>query len=789
MREGGQAMRKHRSGFFLTLFLLVSSALVVGLPFSSAEEEPEEYAAGDQYWDTPDEHFIFLNGTSSENAALTRVRPTSSTPTGMELIPYTAGSSDLILVAESAPATDSVNLSLNISAYFHFTLNAPIVTYCSSTTWSNPFGGKATTLSMRLLVDGKAIMNGTSDSVVLKSNDEAAPHNLTIEQQKINFTMMQHDVMSLEISVEHNCEGTQAQLNWGSFGSMSGLVLTGDLVKLEPKANVDDLGFAHLEMVAISPWGASEFIKNGMMIFGPILPDEYSTEDRDLAIQTFDEPMGERKVGGNQTAWTWATESRMSAGHYIAKFCLQTIDGNTLKECHFEGRYRFIVEEEKASIFTPVLWLTITSLGLVIAWIGVALKGGMLYPPPMMGAFLVMALLLIPLQMQLPDLNDQIQSMDDEAISDFSLLTYSNNSNATGYSLSELLEGNDAVVIGVFQPGSPNANDQMKEFTNAIDKIDGDVAFVQLATGQSVQMIDIEEHADLINGSWPILIDEQGGAIARQLPCGVSDGVVVIDNTMTVTWWRAGSASHSGIIEAVDGISTGGQQSIASVFTILWCAGALLLVALPRREWQAPEEALPPGSLWGGIMLGGVIGYAIINLPLLLLTLILGAGELWYWMDLVMVLWFIEQAAVIAWKGQSYEAKAINSIFCKLMPKSYVDWRTEKDLHTDIQLGMWIGWLGWIIIPMLIPQGISATARTGMFGVMVATFWALGIIFCIGLVTLIIRLVASWGGPISRAFGKYGQPEFARIMGALMVPVSLWMLIHIIIGLSLRGII
>jgi hypothetical protein len=158
-------------------------------------------------------------------------------------------------------------------------------------------------------------------------------------------------------------------------------------------------------------------------------------------------------------------------------------------------------------------------------------------------------------------------------------------------------------------------------------------------------------------------------------------------------------------------------------------------------------------------------------------------------MDLVMVLWFIEQAAVIAWKGQSYEAKAINSIFCKLMPKSYVDWRTEKDLHTDIQLGMWIGWLGWIIIPMLIPQGISATARTGMFGVMVATFWALGIIFCIGLVTLIIRLVASWGGPISRAFGKYGQPEFARIMGALMVPVSLWMLIHIIIGLSLRGII
>ncbi|HIA40044.1 MAG TPA: hypothetical protein EYN88_04080, partial [Candidatus Poseidoniales archaeon] len=664
MREGGPAMLKHRSGLFLALILFTSSLFVALSPsLAAAQEEPEVYPEGDMHWDMPDENLIFLDGVNADEATLTRVRPTSSTPTGNELIPYTGGSPVMVLTAEALPATDSVNLTLNISAFFHFTLNSPVITYCKQTSLLNP-GGKATTLYMRLLVGDKEIMSGVSNSVVLSTNDAAAPHNLTIEEQEVEFILAQHEILSLEISVEHNCEGTQAQLNWGSFGSMSGLVIKGDLVRPDPRASVDDLGFAHIELVPISPWGSEEISKVGLMIFGPVLPDEYDTDDRDLAIESFDSPMGERKVEGNRTAWTWVSTKPLSPGHHLAKFCIQTIDGNTLSECHFIGRYRFIVPEEETTIFTAALWMSLSSLLLLISWIGFSLKEGIFYPPQMIGAFLVMALLLIPLQMQLPDLDNNIHAGDDSPISDFSLLVFNNNSNGTSISLSQLLEGKDAVVIGVFQPGSPNAIDQKQEFEKAIDLLGDDVAFIQLATGQSVLMIDVESHAEKINGSWPILIDESGGRVARQLPCGVSDGVVVVDNANIVTWWRAGSASQSGIITAVEGIESGGQQSITSIFAVLWCAGALLLIGLPRREWQAPEEALPPGSLWGGIFAGGLLGFVLINLPILLLTLTFGAGEKWYWIDLVLALWLIEQAVFIVWKGKSLEVTAVNKIFC-----------------------------------------------------------------------------------------------------------------------------
>ncbi len=188
-------------------------------------------------------------------------------------------------------------------------------------------------------------------------------------------------------------------------------------------------------------------------------------------------------------------------------------------------------------------------------------------------------------------------------------------------------------------------------------------------------------------------------------------------------------------------------------------------------------------------MLGGIIGFSIYSMPIFLITLLLGAGELWYWIDLILALWLIEQAIFIAWKGYSLEVNFISSIYCKIMPKSYVDWRSPDNISTDIQIGLWVGWLSWFLVPMLIPQGISASARSGLFGILISVFWALGLLFCVGLVILIIRLIASWGGPISRAFGKYGQPEFVRMMGLYMVPIGIWYFAHVLLQLSSRGII
>ena len=82
MREGGPAMLKHRSGLFLALILFTSSLFVALSPsLAAAQEEPEVYPEGDMHWDMPDENLIFLDGVNADEATLTRVRPTSSTPT------------------------------------------------------------------------------------------------------------------------------------------------------------------------------------------------------------------------------------------------------------------------------------------------------------------------------------------------------------------------------------------------------------------------------------------------------------------------------------------------------------------------------------------------------------------------------------------------------------------------------------------------------------------------------------------------------------------------------------
>ena len=45
-----------------------------------------------------------------------------------------------------------------------------------------------------------------------------------------------------------------------------------------------------------------------------------------------------------------------------------------------------------------------------------------------------------------------------------------------------------------------------------------------------------------------------------------------------------------------------------------------------------------------------------------------------------------------------------------------------------------------------------------------------------GKLTLIFRFVASWGGPLSRAFGAYGSGPFSEALGWALIPVSLWAL-------------
>jgi len=780
-------------GFMLSIFLLSIFVGLDGINNVSAEgeEEDDAFPQGDMFWDMPDEHRLYLAGQTGEIANLTRTRPTDSSPTGTEIVGYTGISgAQEIIYAEAPPAINSINVSVNLSVYLHGIIRAPFANYCKTTGWGTLIE-KSTRIDVNILVNGQVIHSASSDEIVIDTINDADPANFTIDDVELNLTIMSGGILALQISVDHQCENSEAQFNWGSFGSASGIVIEGNFVQPVVEGDADDIGLAHIQMSSNSPWGLDDVSNTKLTIYGPIYDDQFDTDDFDLVIQDFNLPMGSKKIEMNQSAYTWVSDVPLEPGHYLAKFCIQVVDGNTINYCHIEGSYRVIVEEEDADLFTAWWWLASISLLMLIGWIGFAFKQGLLYPPPMMAAFLVLMILLIPLQMQLPSLEMDYNAREDGAATSFSLIgTSGEGANESSFiHLNDLLDGHSAVVIGVFQPGSPNAVDQYDNFARTMAKTD-DIAFAQLATGNNIQLIDIEEHAAIVNGSWPVMVDEKDSKIAKQFPTGASDGIVIIDASHTITWWKVGSASDGEIIKAIGNIDNGGQQSITSVFSLLWtCAFTLLLVALPRKKWEAPEEPLPPGGYWASLMLNGVAGFAVVALPIIILTTILGVGEFWLWIQVGLAAWLIFQAAFVLKKGNSLEAGIVGALLRKLYTNGYTEWRGADEIRNDVQIGIWIGWLSWLMLPMLMPQGISATMRSGLWGIVMGVLLLIGLFICVGFVNLFIRLIASWGGPLSRMFGKIGQPEFARFYGFLILPIAIWMLLFAVIQVKAAGLI
>ena len=163
---------------------------------------------------------------------------------------------------------------------------------------------------------------------------------------------------------------------------------------------------------------------------------------------------------------------------------------------------------------------------------------------------------------------------DESAAPAFNLLSHS----GTSYSINDLLQGNDALVLGVFETDSPNAEQQRKSFLNSIETTES-IAFAQLATGEDVRAIDIDEHASKVNGSWPILLDQKGAGIASQFPSGASDSILIIDKAGFVSEWVSGSVGSDSIIEMVESAGTGSGRSAIDLFM-----GCLLYTSPSPRD-------------------------------------------------------------------------------------------------------------------------------------------------------------------------------------------------------------
>ena len=242
--------------------------------------------------------------------------------------------------------------------------------------------------------------------------------------------------------------------------------------------------------------------------------------------------------------------------------------------------------------------------------------------------------------------------------------------------------------------------------------------------------------------------------------------------------------------DAIDAIDRGGPTSLGTYFSVLFPTGLFLLfLALPKQGWTKPEEPLPPGTLWASIVLAGGLGALMIHIPPLLVSLLPLGSSVSYIVSLLMYLWFAFMCAMTLRRGAPFEADLLGSLIHGRTTSSFQDWRPKEDMQRDVLLGIFIGWLSWLADPGIIAQGVGAVALNGGMGVVLAIVLLLANVLVAGLTILVLRFIASWGGPFSNIFGRVGSETFARFMGLVLLPISIWATINGVLALLSIGVI
>ena len=737
---------------------------------TNASGEDEIYEPGYVRWEGNQLHRIYLSGAESE-VNLTRDYQGSA----MGSTQLQAGQSVSIGPLSMPPLemgfSGSFEISTFIAAYVQAGTGFPLA-QCRTQF--------PVTIETVVQIGNYSYFGSVTENVY-RSAGEA--HNLSTQIEIANISAFSTDVISYSMTATTSCPYS-INLEWGGSGEYAGgIVIVGDLFSPVVEVTVDDARLAHIQLVATLPWGFDDLDKDftGLNIFGPVEPDEERVFDDDMRVEAFtatsEKYSRDDDLGRPSTVWTGTNP--LPAGDNVLIVCLKTVDtgiyGTAGDNCDHEGIIRFNVEADEEPIASAFFWLSISGFVAVIAYLISQLRQGLLLPPPLMAALIVMAILMIPLASTLPDLGGESIVADDARSPSFILHQNGNGS----VSLDDLLQGQSAVVIGITLPASSNAVDQSKQLQNVAERLGDEVSVVQVVTGENVRMDDLDIIADITNATWPILIDDSESRFAQRMPHGVSDSVVVIDSSGHVAYSAPRSAGSEDIIDAIDNIGYGGQQSTFSTLSLLWGPGlAMLLVALPRKKYEVPEEPLIPGSLWGSVALAGGLGFLMVNIGPLVMSFLPGDNDMRTWLDLVLLTWFFTAAVRASMAGTPKEIEFIAYKLHGFYSKSFRNWRDVEDVERDLLIGFWMGWFIWLAFPATLTQSVTATTMTGGFGYALGPLLLILHVLTAGVLTLLIRFIASWGGPISRAFGSFGSQPFSQALGWALIPISLWCLIN-----------
>ena len=784
-------MRHHRFIAFGLLALFISS-LAIG---AQGALENVTYEEGYIDWEMDIEQRLYVEGENAETSVLQRARPDATL--GFTDVNPGGGPVEIFQLT-SPPLTNPMKGTINMSTYFSAYI-VPIAgainpQWCTSNIVTSPPGDDdATTLTMSVSISGTQVYETTVVEEIGKiaSND---PQNFSGEIIQLDVDLQAGDSFTLSLVAQHNCEGTRARIQWGGFETNAGgIVMTGKVYEPEASIRIDSSKRAHIEFLPTFPWGEDDVLIDGngnravsWVLRGTLDSDEKTNNDRDTVMEnSIGRVRMERNLGDNETAWIWTGKEQLFTGSSNLEVCVKTTSGSPNVDCHAFGIIRFNVAENNDGFATAGVWLTLTA---IFCFFGIVYKGFNSDPPlplPIIGALFVMMLLMIPLGFAQTNLSDEAILNENALLVDAEFKV-----DGTEFiTLSELMGDSNALVIGAIAPGSESAQDQANEFALLLSQRENDdISVVQVVTGESSLLSDVLSYESQLNVSWPIVLDYNNELVSSS-PTGNADSILIVDKTMHVTWSETPTAGSKAMNDAIDGVGTGGPTSLGTYFSIFIPAGLFLVfLALPRQGWTKPEEPLPPGALWACIVVAGGCGVLMVHLPSLLASLLPVGAFFAHMINAVMFLWFIQMCIFTFRTGAPIEAKLLGSILHGLTNKSFQEWRPREDMQRDVFLGVFIGWFSWLADPALIAQGVGATALNGGFSILFAILILIGHILVSGLTVLILRVVASWGGSISNLFGKFGADSFARFMGLVLIPISIWVTINSILALFSIGV-
>ena len=766
------------------LSLAVMALFVVSLSFSMPVFSQNQTAYEGPGFETsyPEENMLFLKGVEGSPYLDRNWTTVTGLPSGSTSFSKTSSFTlPTIVDAQTPPVIEPFrfegNITVRLYASLETTSNA-----CSAT--NIPLGGplgSETQFSVTLSMGGfEALSSVTTDSIVM-SKDRTDPHIFEATAYDLNVSMNSGDEIRLSIQVSHEC-AVSGTLWWGSYDSRTGVILDGQIIETELNVVIDHNRMARIEFTPISPWGGSDFSAQSIELVGPMEWREmwHGSIDPKKWLDHFESPDGLSKGESNRTVRTWSTEEPLTPGNYMLDACFTLSDQDPGETCHSWAMLRFHVPEDDPPLLGSFFAAIIVCVGL-IAWFGASLRGANL-PLPAYAAIILLAIASSFTAIHLPEI-DSNSYREGGAAPPFFLLSHDSELGAV--SLSELMEDSDVVVIGMFTSGSPNAKRQMNDFQIAENILSQDgvrASFVQIATGEGLQAFNIDDYANELNGTWPLLLDDS--TVGASLPSGATDAVIVIDSAGFIAEWSPGSMPSSQIKEASEKASSGSGNSPIKLVSMLLGTSLLPLFVLGMpsdRKFNPPEQPLIPAAGAFLTIFASSIGFLIWAIPVSLFSS-LGMGAQWVFVEILISLTLVYHGFSMLLRGNIFEIERISDKFHSLLGVNYREWRGVKTFSEDVYLGLWLAWLTWLLEPSLIAQGVGAVARSSITGAIFSPFLLFGFSICAGLSVLIVRSFVILFGRIPRLLGMLSVGVRPRAWGVVVGLLGVWTLVSIIIG-------